>query len=816
MTVSTTDSEIEYVAGGPAFPVPYRFLQNSDIQAVLVDQNGNSEALTPAQYTLSGAGASDGGVLTSSYAAGALAERDVVLAISRVMAAVQPTDLRNQGRYLAETQETSLDRLTMLVQQSLSGISRALRRPTGKNYYDAENRRVANLADPIIDQDAATRGWVGRYFGDLIDQASGLINTTTGILYDSGTLFDHLRFGVARSVDNIAALRLLSGARNQRAFVLGYYAKGDHGGGHYFIDSADTASSDNGGTVIVGNDGARWKLAYAGSVSIDQFGARGDGVTDDSLRIQAAFDWSSTTAVPLTAGARTYGLGLSQRIAVEGYSQAYTALVIRNLQSLNGAGIGKTIFKLLDGQSTTGSPKWFNVMTGNTVINNLQMRNFTVNINGQNNRIDSPSDPLPGYTCAAIMITGSVSSVGVDARLYNSVIEDLEVLNNPGVTNIGIGSRYGHPGITSRNVVIQRVRSYNSGIDSKDHSSIFAFGDNVRVLDCEFDHPAPATGVRSPIVAVELHGNSNEMAGCNIRNYMQVCWISAGDEGERARIHVHDNRAEVTWYGVALFTNTVWHDNVSGIDVHDNIIRITGDVITHPNLSGPKFGMYLAVGDGCNVLRMNIHHNQLYSTDRNNNVGIFLGANTGSGIGEAIIDNNLTDGFSKGVLISASGGYLVSVSLKANETLNCAASIATPSGDTRGIQFTGTPVFDLHLSGNLAGSGIFGTAPAIGLEIAGVCTNLFAEGNDGGDSAIGLQDTATVSGYRSGAQALTRPARPSTGTWRAGTRVRNGAPSQISVGSGGSYVVNEWLRVTNGTGNVLNTDWYELRTGTGN
>lgn len=57
MTVSTTDSVIEYVSGGPAYPIPFRFLQNSDIQAVLVKQDGTTETLVlGTQYTLVGAG----------------------------------------------------------------------------------------------------------------------------------------------------------------------------------------------------------------------------------------------------------------------------------------------------------------------------------------------------------------------------------------------------------------------------------------------------------------------------------------------------------------------------------------------------------------------------------------------------------------------------------------------------------------------------------------------------------------------------------------------------------------------------------------
>lgn len=183
MTVSTTDSSVEYTTGGPAFPIPFRFLQNSDIQAVLVDQNGNSETLTSAQYTLAGAGAPGGGTLTSTYAAGVLSTPGAILAISRAMTPVQPTDLRNQGRYLAETQETALDRLTMLIQQSLSGLSRALRRPFGKSYFDAESRRIANVQDPSETQDAATKGSVETYVAGILATGQGPINNAQNVVY---------------------------------------------------------------------------------------------------------------------------------------------------------------------------------------------------------------------------------------------------------------------------------------------------------------------------------------------------------------------------------------------------------------------------------------------------------------------------------------------------------------------------------------------------------------------------------------------------------------------------------------------------------
>ncbi|MCY1341420.1 hypothetical protein D9M68_297960 [compost metagenome] len=104
---------------------------------------------------------------------------------------------------------------------------------------------------------------------------------------DTGTIFSTQ---VNRVVDSISALRLLDKTKYTRAFVTGYYAPGDGGGGAYWCDSSDTTSTDNGGTVVLASDGGRWKLQYNGTVSIRQFGAKGDGTTDDYFPIQAAIN----------------------------------------------------------------------------------------------------------------------------------------------------------------------------------------------------------------------------------------------------------------------------------------------------------------------------------------------------------------------------------------------------------------------------------------------------------------------------------------------------------------------------------------------
>ncbi|WP_225786073.1 tail fiber domain-containing protein [Pseudomonas sp. Marseille-P9655] len=327
MTVSTTESVVEYISGGPAFPIPYRFLQDSDIQAVLVDQVGNAETLVlGTQYTLSGAGTQNGGTLTSAYAASVLATPGGSLTISRVMIPVQPTDLRNQGRFLAETHEFVFDRLTMLVQQGIALASRALLRPWGKNYYDAQGRQIKNLGAPTIPGDATNKKYVDDQNNaqDVrIDALSaGLPGTnyafpwsttttqstktlTPGFTFASATLYLN---GIAQpygkafavvanqivlaeavpagtEVYAILGQSVVPTPPTENAFDLYDYAalraytgpaqvihitkKGIEG--FFLIDQASQTSVDNTATKIVDAIGRQWNRLYVGAIKFDWF-----------------------------------------------------------------------------------------------------------------------------------------------------------------------------------------------------------------------------------------------------------------------------------------------------------------------------------------------------------------------------------------------------------------------------------------------------------------------------------------------------------------------------------------------------------------
>lgn len=98
-----------------------------------------------------------------------------------------------------------------------------------------------------------------------------------------------------RVCDSIAALGTLDPTVYTRAFVTGYYAVGDGGGGTYYYSSSTSQALANGGTIIAASGGVGcWLLAYSGALSVMQFGAKGDGVTDDAAAINAALTNASS------------------------------------------------------------------------------------------------------------------------------------------------------------------------------------------------------------------------------------------------------------------------------------------------------------------------------------------------------------------------------------------------------------------------------------------------------------------------------------------------------------------------------------------
>ena len=166
--------------------------------------------------------------------------------------------------------------------------------------------------------------------------------------------------GGTQVVASIAALRgLLKTSASLNALVTGYYTPGDGGGGNYWYNAADVSSADNGGTIIVANDGGRWYLSDVEQVTVKQFGAKGDGTTNDATALQNAVNAITTTllAPPAT------------------YAYSSTLSLTNNNFRLLGSGRANTVFKF------TGSTSSAAITVSNS-LSNVFLEGFTVDRTG--------------------------------------------------------------------------------------------------------------------------------------------------------------------------------------------------------------------------------------------------------------------------------------------------------------------------------------------------------------------------------------------------------------------------------------------------
>lgn len=158
MTVSSTQSFVEYNADGTttAFTIPYYFLLNSDISAMIAGVDGTVTELTNGtDFSVTGGGVPTGGTVTfnTAYTIGN------TLLIYRNPPATQETKYYENGKFPASSHEAALDKLTMLIQDYGWQIDLlSLKKPNIlAKYYDAKGNRIANVGDPTSSGDAVNK-----------------------------------------------------------------------------------------------------------------------------------------------------------------------------------------------------------------------------------------------------------------------------------------------------------------------------------------------------------------------------------------------------------------------------------------------------------------------------------------------------------------------------------------------------------------------------------------------------------------------------------------------------------------------------------
>lgn len=129
MTVATSVNRAQFLGSGSAGPFTFnmRFFANSEIAVIHVDAADVETVLTEGiGYTLTGAGSLVGGMVTLATA---LATGEA-LTVVRTLDLLQLVSLRNQGAFFPEIHEDSFDRFVMMMQQISEQADRAIKMPS--------------------------------------------------------------------------------------------------------------------------------------------------------------------------------------------------------------------------------------------------------------------------------------------------------------------------------------------------------------------------------------------------------------------------------------------------------------------------------------------------------------------------------------------------------------------------------------------------------------------------------------------------------------------------------------------------------------
>jgi hypothetical protein len=304
-------------------------------------------------------------------------------------------------------------------------------------------------------------------------------------------------------VDSVDELRTVSKADFKYVATKGYYSAGSGGGGAYWYDATDVTSLDNGFNIIVAIDGGRWKLIID-KPDVKQAGAKGDGVTNDTMSIQTVIDYvyglgggyvhlpSGTYNVAASSvGGEFWGASGTVKVSVN----ARTCLLLRSGVTIIGDGIGATTIFNTD---RTLSIISLSSMDGGGI------RNMTL-------CSDWNSGPNTG-TGNGIYVT--IWEFGDFNQ--NIVFDNLEIHS---VGSYGIGVQWGN----QFNNRYNNLHIYNTGADGIDHK---VRGGAVT--------PATSRAISFSNILVEQYGRRSgilESAGIDVRGPATIVNYVAKDFG---------------------------------------------------------------------------------------------------------------------------------------------------------------------------------------------------------------------------------------------------------------------------------------------
>ena len=474
MSLSTQTNRTDHTENGvtTVFPFDFKIFSEADLVVLSVDQftDVETQLTLGVDYTVSGVNADAGSITKTAGTSGD------GLVIKRIVPLNQPTVLRNQSDFFPATHEKAFDRIVMQNQQQQEELDRAVKfSPT------STSRGVMPEPVPGYSVGFDANGDLAAVPNTGADQTLAWTAADAVVAADAATATALVRSDLA------------STATGEGAEMVGYLAP-------YTGAVARTQAGKN-----------------SEAVSAEDYGAVGDGVTNDTTAIQAAL--TNAKWVRLTAG-KTY--------------------MVAGLAPVSGSGLVCSVGRAILGLHSSG----------NTLLT-VAVPNFTLS------GVDLVGPSVASYADHLLTIGTKTGLSFNDASIKDCTVENCDI---SGFDKYGV--YVGQTNSASayyKCIVFQNVNSF------KNYQNWFldSNGEYCDLLGCH-GHDG--------FIGIQVMGGNNKMVGCNFDRNYRCCYLVNGTNSHHGGFygcsfnHAQDNgyglHATGVVYGEMFVGCAFWYGNI--------------------------------------------------------------------------------------------------------------------------------------------------------------------------------------------------------------------------------------------------------------
>lgn len=245
----------------------------------------------------------------------------------------------------------------------------AIVKNSNDTYWVGQGLPIKNIGEPTDNSDVATKQYADNNFMRLDDDGTTWVGrglpvrniATPGQTKDATTkeyvdnLIDSLSVAADRYVvfDTVAAMVAADLPAGYNTRTLGYHDINDGGAGTYSIRGKVAGETENGGSVIFLDNENVAELITDGTVNVKQFGAKGDGVTDDTTALTNAINsgyavyipkghFVCTSTIDNTIGLTMFGDGNESVIDAKSDGRIYCKGSLTQIADISNVSAGST------------------------------------------------------------------------------------------------------------------------------------------------------------------------------------------------------------------------------------------------------------------------------------------------------------------------------------------------------------------------------------------------------------------------------------------------------------------------------------------